>query len=132
MVLTRLTPRTLSFILPLLLLISSLVITSCEEDDVEPTITLNADAGAAQTVEVGEEATLDGSTSTASVEDFSFHWSFASLPDNSSAVLQNANSENPSFTPDVEGDYIIELTINSGEKQDTDNVTVTALLVGPK
>ncbi|MCF8339289.1 MAG: right-handed parallel beta-helix repeat-containing protein [Bacteroidales bacterium] len=114
--------------LPLLLMAVSIAITSCDEDDdtSEPSVTLEADAGNDMTVEVGEEAILDGSNSSASEGSFDYNWSFSSLPENSSAELQNANSETPSFTPDVVGDFVVELTITNGDQEDTDDVTVTA------
>jgi len=114
--------------LPLLLMAVSIAITSCDEDDdtSEPTATLEADAGNDMTVEVGEEVTLDGSNSSASEGSFDYNWSFSSIPANSSAELQNANSETPSFTPDAVGDYVVELTITSGDQEDTDDVSVTA------
>ena len=114
--------------LPLLLMAVSIAITSCDEDDdtSEPSVTLEADAGTDMTVEVGEEAILDGSNSSASEGSFDYNWSFSSTPENSSAELQNANSETPSFTPDVVGDFVVELTITNGDQEDTDDVTVTA------
>lgn len=94
-------------------------------------MTLDADAGEDVTAEVGEEVVLDGGNSTASVETFSFEWSFVSTPENSTAELQNANTETPSFTPDVEGEYMVKLTISTDDKEDTDNVIVDAYRVGP-
>lgn len=113
---------------PLVLMAVSIAITSCNEDDdtSEPSVTLEADAGNDMTVEVGEDVMLDGSNSSASEGSFDYNWSFAATPDNSTAELQNANSETPSFTPDAVGDYVVELTITSGDQEDTDEVTVTA------
>ncbi|MBS3807520.1 MAG: right-handed parallel beta-helix repeat-containing protein [Bacteroidales bacterium] len=113
--------------LPLLMMAISIGITSCEEEDSsEPSVILDADAGDDMTVEVGEEVVLDGSNSSASEGSFDFEWSFSSIPNESSAELQDANTADPSFTPDVEGDYMVELTITNGEQEDTDEVTVTA------
>jgi hypothetical protein len=106
--------------------ILSLTLWSCDEDATEPSVTLNADAGNDMTVEVGQEVELDGSNSSSSEGSFDYNWSFSSTPENSSADIQNANSETPSFTPDAIGDYVVELTITSGDQEDTDNVTITA------
>ncbi|MGM0532654.1 MAG: PKD domain-containing protein, partial [Bacteroidota bacterium] len=121
--------------LPLLLMAISIVVTSCEEEDddsTEPSVTLEADAGDDMNAEVGEEVVLDGSNSSASEGDFDFEWSFSSTPDESSAELKDANTAEPSFTPDEEGDYVVELTITNGEQEDTDDVTVTATITSPK
>ncbi len=115
------------WILPLAIFgIFFITVLSCEEEATEPSTTLNADAGNDMTVEVGEEVELEGSNSSASEVSLDYNWSFSSKPDNSNAKLQDANSESPLFTPDVVGDYMVELTITSGDQEDTDDVTVTA------
>ncbi|MFO8234956.1 MAG: hypothetical protein R6U04_06110, partial [Bacteroidales bacterium] len=115
------------WILPLAVFgILFITVLSCEKDTTEPSLTLNADAGSDVIVGVGEDVELDGSNSSATEGSFDYNWSFLSKPDNSDAQLQNTNSESPLFTPDVEGDYIVELSISSGDQEDTDDVKVTA------
>lgn len=62
----------------------------------------------------GTLATLNGSgsfddnTPSASL---SYAWSFFSAPAGNTAVLNNANTATPSFTPNVLGDYILQLIV---------------------
>lgn len=91
-----------------------------------------ADAGANRTVMVGVEVTLDGSGSTDPDGDsLSFAWSFVSRPDGSSASLSNVDTENPTFTPDVAGEYIVGLVVTDGTlESDPATVIITAVLSG--
>jgi hypothetical protein len=88
------------------------------------TVTVLANAGDDQDVLVGETASLDGQ---GSVGVNNAVWTFTSQPTGSSATLTNANTLTPSFTPDVEGDYVAQLSVNGGDA--TDSVTVTAKTV---
>ena len=87
-----------------------------------------ADAGADQDVPTGEEVALEGSgSSDADGDTLSFMWSFASTPGGSTTILSNANNSGPTFTPDVEGSYTIELVVNDGALDSlVDAVTITA------
>lgn len=72
-----------------------------------------AKAGADQTVHVGIQAALDGSGSSDPDGDtpLSFAWSISARPQGSTAVLSDTTTSNPSFTPDVMGDYTIQLVV---------------------
>ncbi|MCF8303705.1 MAG: right-handed parallel beta-helix repeat-containing protein [Bacteroidales bacterium] len=112
-------------------LIFAISFTACEEDDNGTngdSITLNADAGTDITdATVGEKVTLDGTGSESSNgSDFNYMWAFVSTPNGSNASLTGANTANPEFTPDVEGTYLIELIITSGDASDSDQVSVIA------
>lgn len=87
-----------------------------------------ADAGKDSKVITGLQVTLDGSGSWDPDGDaLSYSWSLHSKPAGSNAVLTDAGSMNPSFTPDVDGAYIISLVVNDGiEDSAFDNVTITA------
>ena len=66
-------------------------------------------------VRVGSTANLsDNNSFTSSSAPLSFHWSFASRPDGSNAVLQNATSANPSFVADTRGTYRAQLVVSAG------------------
>ncbi|MAY82405.1 MAG: hypothetical protein CL930_16690, partial [Deltaproteobacteria bacterium] len=68
---------------------------------------------------------LDGSDSSGS--DLSFEWTFTSIPDGSSVTdsdLIGASSTTPSFSPDVEGRYELQLTVSDDTGSDTDSITV--------
>ncbi|PIW85667.1 MAG: hypothetical protein COZ95_03255 [Nitrospirae bacterium CG_4_8_14_3_um_filter_50_41] len=54
------------------------------------------------------------------------------MPDGSvltSADIHNAGTASPSFTPDVDGDYVLRLTVSDGKAEASDNVMVTAVQV---
>ncbi len=100
-----------------------------------PNIPPLADAGGDQELLLGETADLDGSGSSdpdEGPEPLSFSWRFLSTPAGSAltdADIVGADSVQPSFTPDVLGDYILELQVFDGEDPGTDQVMVTALAV---
>ncbi|MBE1301423.1 MAG: YHYH protein [Alteromonadaceae bacterium] len=87
-----------------------------------------ANAGGDQTVETGSTVTLDGSTSSDEDGDaLTYSWSFASTPSGSSASLSSSTSSSPSFTADVDGTYVVQLTVNDGTTDSSvDQVTITA------
>lgn len=77
-----------------------------------------ANAGTPQPVRAGASVQLTGSESyddnTANAN-LSFAWSFVSKPANSGAGLSNANTAMPSFTPDVAGEYVVQLIVTDNE-----------------
>jgi TonB family protein len=74
-----------------------------------------ADAGENQNVKSSILVSLDGSASSDANGDSLFYtWSFVSKPTDSTAVLDDATLVNPSFTADVDGSYILSLTVNNG------------------
>lgn len=113
----------------LLLISGILFLTSCEELEdkaSDPKITVTASAGNDMTVKVGEQINLDGSASTTSTCCLDYNWSFTSIPSGSNASIQDQKAAVASFTPDVEGDYEVELSVANDGITDTDNITVTA------
>lgn len=75
-----------------------------------------ANAGSSQSVPVGTLVTLDGSGSLdAEGDSLSYAWSFTSKPAGSAAVLANPASVHPTFTPDLGGNYVIQLIVNDGQ-----------------
>jgi len=87
-----------------------------------------ADAGADQSAKTGEPVTLDGSASTDADGDLlTYQWALTEQPGGSVASLSDANTVDPSFTPDVDGEYVLTLTVSDGEATGVaDQVTVTA------
>ena len=86
-----------------------------------------ADAGANAIVDAGESVMLDGSGSTdPDGDELTYAWTLAT-PDGSAAELAAADMAMPSFTTDVVGDYIAELTVSDGEFSDSDSVTINAV-----
>ncbi|MFO7558386.1 MAG: PKD domain-containing protein [Desulfobacterales bacterium] len=74
-----------------------------------------ADAGPDQTVSDDDLVTLDGSgSSDADGDSLTYSWSFTSRPDESMAALDNSASISPTFTPDLDGIYMVQLIVNDG------------------
>lgn len=119
--------------------VATLVVNDGELDSAPDTVTVTAsaeppanqapiaDAGPNQEVDTGTGVTLDGSGSSDPDGDtITYSWSLT-VPDGSSAALSGADTASPSFTPDVDGDYVATLVVNDGElDSDPDSVTVTA------
>jgi hypothetical protein len=86
-----------------------------------------ADAGADQTVTVGQQVTLDGSGSTdVDGDPLTYAWSLIGLPAGSAATLQDAGSVTPQFDVDLPGVYVAQLVVHDGiVGSDPDTVTVT-------
>ena len=84
-----------------------------------------ADAGADSEGDEGDSFTLDGSLSYDPLgRDLSYAWSFAQVPDGSSASLSGADSASASFTADVGGVYIAALVVNNGISSSTPDTTI--------
>ena len=77
------------------------------------------------------ELNLDGSGSYDPDEDYplSYAWQIVEKPQGSAVELSNPDSVNPSLTPDVVGEYIIELVVtdSKGLASDPDYVVITAI-----
>jgi hypothetical protein len=73
--------------------------------------------------------TLDGSGSSDPDGDpLTFAWTVVSRPDGSTAEIASASSAVASFTPDLEGVYVVQLAVSDGQFTSTDTATLT---VGP-
>lgn len=84
-----------------------------------------ANAGSDQTVTVGETVQLDGSGSSDPDGDpITYGWQIISQP--GLAALLNPSAANPTFVPDVAGEYVVQLIVNDGSADsEPDNVTIT-------
>ncbi|HOD51992.1 MAG TPA: tandem-95 repeat protein, partial [Candidatus Hydrogenedentes bacterium] len=102
------------------------VITVTEQENVPPV----ADAGSDQSVAYGTQAYLDGSASydpDSGPQPLAFLWSFVSLPALSGLTNDDISGRTtalPWFTPDVAGNYVLQLEVTDGEDTATDNVEV--------
>lgn len=114
----------------LLILTSFLIFTSCNNS---PTNTNNQTPALSAVIdyspaspEVGAQVSLDatGSQDDQSIG-FDVNWSFTSKPSGSSASITGSTQENASFTPDVDGDYVLELEISNASENVSDSETVS-------
>ncbi len=115
-----------------------LVVNDGEEESLADTVTITvsnvlvnslpvANAGNDQNVNTGNMVNLDGSASVDADSDLlTYQWSLVSMPVSSTTVLVNPNSVTPSFTPDSDGDYIIQLVVNDGQ-EDSAAHTITVV-----
>ncbi len=98
-----------------------------------PNVPPNANAGEDITIYLGQTALLDGSKSNDpdnGPQPLSYLWRFVSVPQGSklgNENIMNPNSVSPSFTPDVTGTYVLELTVYDGKDAGFDNVAVTVV-----
>jgi hypothetical protein len=82
-------------------------------------------------VYVGQVAGVDASNSTTTAGTLAFSWKVVSAPSGSgvtTASLSGAGSASASFFPDVDGDYVVAITVSAGGQEDTANATVRATL----
>ncbi|MDJ0944568.1 MAG: PKD domain-containing protein [Kiloniellales bacterium] len=88
-----------------------------------------ADAGPDQSVQPGALVNLDGSGSfDPDGQAISLSWRFTTLPGGSTATLAGADTATPSFTADVAGIYVAELTVSDGAFDSLDTVAVRAVV----
>lgn len=92
-----------------------------------------ANAGVDQYVTTGgNPVILDGSgSSDADGNALGYTWALQSQPAGSSSFLSSATEVNPSFLPDLDGDYIVSLVVNDGIVDSfTDRALIRAWPVG--
>ena len=92
-----------------------------------------ADAGPAQTVQVGANVTLDasGSTNPSGIGSLTYSWSLTSVPAGGTATLQNPTSVSPSFVANVAGNFIATVAVSNGAGTDWASVTISTVNSGP-
>ncbi len=74
-----------------------------------------ANAGLDQSVATGSLVSLDGSgSSDADGDTLTYAWSLTSTPGGSTATLSSATAAAPTFNVDVEGTYVLSLTVDDG------------------
>ena len=84
-----------------------------------------ANAGRDFQVDLNANVVLDGSgSSDADGDSLNYSWSILSHPVGSTAQLNNEKSRNPDFTPDVEGDFVIQLFVSDGKSISLPDVLV--------
>ena len=90
-------------------------------------------AGADQSVYVGNTVTLDGSGSKdVDGNSLTYSWAFTTKPDGSTATLSDAAAVKPTFTVDKAGTYVVSLIVNDGTvDSQPDTVTISTINVAP-
>ncbi|WP_157817600.1 choice-of-anchor K domain-containing protein [Candidatus Thiodictyon syntrophicum] len=90
-----------------------------------------ADAGADTTTALGQEVRPSGSNSQDpdnGPQPLRFAWVFVSVPPTSgltSGDIADADTPTPSFVPDLVGQYVLQLRVDDGRDQTSDNLMVT-------
>lgn len=98
----------------------SLVVSDGLATSVQDVVTITAELPAAVIdgpglVETGTMVTLDGSnSSTLSGGGILYSWRLAEQPAGSTAVLSSTTAVMPTFTPDIDGEYVVELIVDDG------------------
>jgi hypothetical protein len=83
-----------------------------------------ASAGSDRSVEIGTAVRLDAGESLFASE---YEWRFEARPRGSEAVLEDAASATPTFTPDVPGAFRVSLVVGDGaSRSESATVTITA------
>ncbi|MDH5493075.1 MAG: MFS transporter [Myxococcales bacterium] len=89
-----------------------------------------ASAGRFVAIEPGQPVRLYASADDGDARgDRSYEWSFVDVPSGSQVdhdALEGAQSRNPSFAPDVAGEYLLRFTFRVGEESASDTVRVLA------
>ena len=112
--------------------VAQLIVNDGLVDSAPDTVTISttnttpvAVAGPDQRVPTGSLVTLDGSASLdADGTPLAYVWSFLSRPPASAAALANAASAGPTFTPDLNGDYVVQLIVGDGLVESAPNTMV--------
>ena len=87
-----------------------------------------AEAGTGQEIIVACGVSLNGAGSDPDGDPLEYYWQFLSTPEGSQAALTGENLSSPSFTPDLLGDYVVELTVDDGmDISLADSVTITVI-----
>jgi sugar lactone lactonase YvrE len=96
-----------------------------------PNVPPNANAGADMAINLGDTAVLDGSASNDpdhGPQPLTYLWIFVAVPTRSRLTnghISGADTISPSFTPDVEGTYVLQLMVFDGKDAGFDNSAVT-------
>jgi len=120
----RINNQLINYVLPIQINLEAI---SAGSPNLSPTAYAGADFNGA----VGALATLDGTgSSDPDGDELTYEWSIVSAPTDSALTdedLVNRFTAEPSFVPDVTGEFQVELSISDGEDSDVDSVIVTVI-----
>ncbi|MCB0497157.1 MAG: PKD domain-containing protein [Cyclobacteriaceae bacterium] len=115
----------LSVILKLIVLVQFGLFIGCNKTENPETSSVTADAGADQSISLGETVSLSGTGSDSAGGQVFYLWELKETPTSSFAFILNPITAQTSFTPDVEGSYVAQLTVtNEDGTFATDDVTI--------
>lgn len=108
-------------------LVAALAMVGCGDDDEDPSAgQVTAEAGAGQTVNLGQTVTLNGVGNDTGGGTLTFLWEVTNRPAGSVAFITSPLTSSTSFTPDVAGNYTVRFTVvSSTGGQATDDVGIT-------
>ena len=112
--------------------VAELVVNDTKNDSVPSTVVIStgtvleptANAGSDQTISLGS-VTLHGSGSDPQSLPLTFYWSLITVPTSSLARLSSPNAQNPTFTADLPGMYVAQLTVTNSAGVASMPATVT-------
>lgn len=93
----------------------------------------SAESGTNAQISLGRTVQLDGSDSgDAEGDDLDYTWDLVARPSNSGANISTPNEDFPELTPDVAGDYLVQLVTDDGSAESpVDTRIITTGAVGP-
>ena len=115
--------------------VAQLIVNNGVENSQPSTVTITttntapvANAGSNQIAAVNSVVTLNGTFSSDSDGDaITYAWTFTAKPVGSNAILTGATSSTPTFTPDIDGVYVVQLIVSDVFANSTPaTVTITA------
>ena len=117
-----------------------LIVNNGQADSEPHTVTISthnsppgANAGPSQTVKARSKVQLNGSDSTdVDGDTLTYRWSLVRAPRGSTARLSNPEVMDPTFVPDLEGVYSVQLIVNDGERDSAPStVTISTINSAP-
>lgn len=113
-------------LLLILAIVGTMALVGCGDDEDDPSGQVSANAGTDQTVTLGQVVTLNGTGNDTGGGTLTYLWEITTRPSGSVAFISNPLVTSTSFTPDVAGTYIVQLTVlSTSASQATDQVTIT-------
>ncbi|TRX62567.1 hypothetical protein FNH22_00280 [Fulvivirga sp. M361] len=118
--------KIISIAFNLALMAGLVTFSGCGDDDEPSTPGVTVNAGADQTVTLGETVSLDGTATDAAGGSIIYLWEITVRPAGSVTIIASPLLEDPTFIPDAIGEYTIRLTAtNDAGSQASDEVIVT-------